>query len=164
MSSFAKPAKLKSLSALLALLKRRKKLRKQIIFTNGCFDILHVGHIRYLQKARSLGDCLVVGLNADSSVRKLKGTGRPVTGERDRAEVLGALACVDYVILFSDKTPERLIRAVRPDYLVKGGDWKKEQIVGSAFVESYGGKVLSLPFVKGFSTTGLLGKIKKVAG
>ena len=164
MSSFAKPAKLKSLSALLALLKRRKKLRKQIIFTNGCFDILHVGHIRYLQKARSLGDCLVVGLNADSSVRKLKGTGRPVTGERDRAEVLGALACVDYVILFSDKTPERLIRAVRPDYLVKGGDWKKEQIVGNAFVESCGGKVLSLPFVKGFSTTGLLGKIKKAEG
>jgi len=164
MSSFAHPTKLKSLSALLSLLKSKKKLYKKIVFTNGCFDILHVGHIRYLHRARSLGGCLVIGLNTDASVKKLKGPGRPVTGERERAEVLGALACVDYVILFSDKTPERLIRAIRPDYLVKGGDWKKNQIVGSAFVESYGGKVLSLPFIKGFSTTGLLGKIKKVLG
>jgi rfaE bifunctional protein nucleotidyltransferase chain/domain len=104
----------------------------------------------------------VIGLNSDASVRKLKGAERPVTRERDRAEVLGALSCVDHLVLFSDATPERLIRAIRPNFLVKGGDWKKKDIVGSGFVESYGGKVRSLPYIRGFSTTGLLEKIKRL--
>jgi len=161
MSSFPKPTKLKTLPQLVSILKNKKRSGQKVVFTNGCFDILHLGHVRYLTKARSLGDLLVIGLNTDSSVRKLKGPTRPVTPEKERAEVLGALACVDYIVFFSDSTPERLIRALRPDFLVKGGDWRKEQIVGSAFVESYGGKARSLPFVKGFSTTGLIKKIKK---
>ena len=136
--------------------------RKKIVFTNGCFDILHKGHVSYLQKARKLGDALVVGINSDASVKRLKGPGRPVNSEKDRAFVLGALGCVDKVILFSEDTPEKLIRKVHPDVLVKGGDWKKKDVVGAPFVESYGGKVRLIPFVKGFSTTGLLGKIQKL--
>jgi D-beta-D-heptose 7-phosphate kinase/D-beta-D-heptose 1-phosphate adenosyltransferase len=141
-----------------AVLAKARKSGKKIVFTNGCFDILHVGHVRYLKKARSLGDLLVIGLNNDASVRALKGPSRPLNGEKDRAEVLGALAFVDKIVIFSEGTPEKLIHAVRPDFLVKGGDWKKKDIVGSAFVESYGGRVLSLPFIKGFSTTGTLKK------
>jgi D-beta-D-heptose 7-phosphate kinase/D-beta-D-heptose 1-phosphate adenosyltransferase len=152
--------KLKSLDRLLSALQKERKKSKKIVFTNGCFDILHVGHVRYLKKARALGDRLVVALNTDASVKKLKGPTRPLTSQKDRAEVLSALECVDYLIFFNDSTPERLIRAIRPDFLVKGGDWKKEAIVGWKFVESYGGKVKSLPFVKGFSTTGLIQKIQ----
>jgi D-beta-D-heptose 7-phosphate kinase/D-beta-D-heptose 1-phosphate adenosyltransferase len=155
-------AKLKPLGRLVSLLKRERKKGRKIVFTNGCFDILHVGHVRYLRKARSLGDFLVIGLNSDASVRRLKGAERPVTREKDRAEVLGALSCVDHLVLFADPTPERLIRAIRPDFLVKGGDWRKKDIVGSGFVESYGGKVRSLPYIRGFSTTGLLEKIKRL--
>jgi D-beta-D-heptose 7-phosphate kinase/D-beta-D-heptose 1-phosphate adenosyltransferase len=155
-------SKLKSLSGLKSAVKRDKNSGKKIVFTNGCFDILHVGHIRYLKSARSLGDCLVLGLNADVSVKRIKGKSRPVNSEKDRAEILSALECVDHLVLFSEKTPEKLIRALRPDFLVKGGDWKKKDIVGSDFVESYGGQVLSLPFVKGFSTTRLLEKIQKL--
>ena len=135
-----------------------KSKGKKIVFTNGCFDILHVGHVRYLKKARSLGDWLVVGVNSDASVRKLKGPGRPMNSEKDRMEVLSALKSVDEVLLFSEPTPEKLIRKIRPDVLVKGGDWKVKDIVGGSFVCSYGGKVLSLPFVKGFSTTRTLAK------
>ncbi len=152
-------AKFKTLPSLASILKKEKKKGKKVVFTNGCFDVLHVGHVRYLKKAKSLGDVLVVGLNADSSVRKLKGPRRPLNTEKDRAEVLAALECVDYLVLFKELTPERLIRAIRPDFLVKGGDWKKERIVGSAFVESYGGRARSLPFVDGFSTTGLIKKL-----
>jgi D-beta-D-heptose 7-phosphate kinase/D-beta-D-heptose 1-phosphate adenosyltransferase len=155
-------AKLKPLGRLASLLKRERKKGRKIVFTNGCFDILHVGHVRYLQKARSLGDLLVIGLNSDASVRRLKGAERPVAREKDRAEVLGALSCVDHLVLFPDATPERLIRAIRPDFLVKGGDWRKKDIVGSAFVESYGGSVRSLPYIRGFSTTRLLEKIKRL--
>lgn len=155
-------AKLKPLVSVVSLLHKEKKKGRKVVFTNGCFDILHVGHVRYLRQARSLGDILVIGLNSDASVRKLKGAERPVTRERDRAEVLGALSCVDHLVLFSDATPERLIRAIRPNFLVKGGDWKKKDIVGSGFVESYGGKVRSLPYIRGFSTTGLLEKIKRL--
>ncbi len=134
--------------------------RKKVVFTNGCFDILHKGHVAYLQKARKLGDSLVVGMNSDTSVKRLKGPDRPVNSEKDRAYVLSALGCVDKVVIFSENTPEKLIRALRPDVLVKGGDWKKKDVVGAPFVESYGGKVRILPFVKGFSTTGLLKKIQ----
>ena len=155
-------AKLQTLGSLKRSLSREKRSGKKIVFTNGCFDVLHVGHTRYLQNARNLGDVLVVGLNTDASVKKLKGPGRPVNRGRDRAEVLGSLACVDHVVFFAEPTPLGLIKAVRPDFLVKGGDWKKKDIVGSDFVGSYGGKVRSLPFTAGFSTTGLLDKIKRL--
>ncbi len=130
---------------------------RRVVFTNGCFDILHRGHVRYLAQARALGDVLIVGLNSDSSVSRIK-PGRPVNRERDRAEVLAALAAVDYVTIFDEPTPYRLIRALRPDVLVKGGDWKKEDIVGSDIVE----ETYSLPFTKGASTTGIIEKILKL--
>ena len=151
--------KLKTPKSLKTALAHDKKAGKKIVFTNGCFDILHVGHTRYLSAAKNLGDVLVVGLNTDLSVKKLKGPERPVNHEKDRAEVLGALAAVDYLVFFGEPTPMKLIQALRPDFLVKGGDWKKKDIVGSGFVESYGGKVKSLPLVEGFSTTKMLKKI-----
>lgn len=132
---------------------------KKIVFTNGCFDIIHVGHVRYLKEAKALGDVLIVALNADSSVLKIK-PGRPVNREGERAEVVASLGMVDYVTLFSEDTPYELIKLLRPDVLVKGGDWKKEDIVGSDIVP----ETFSLPFVKGFSTTGIIEKIRKLAG
>ena len=136
------------------------KLKKQgpLVFTNGCFDLLHVGHIRYLQSARNLGSSLVVGINTDASVRALKGPTRPVQNENDRAEILAALESVSLTLLFSEETPEKLIHSVRPDILVKGGDWKVEQISGGSFVQSYGGKVMSLQFVASKSTTSIIEK------
>ena len=154
--------KLQTLASLKRSLARDRKAGKKIVFTNGCFDILHVGHVRYLSKARSLGDKLVIGLNTDASVRKLKGPDRPVNRQKDRAEILAALSAVDHVVFFSEPTPIKLIQALEPDILVKGGDWKKKDIVGSDVVEARGGQVRSLPFAKGFSTTGLLDKIKKL--
>ena len=153
------PSKLKSLRRISKIVSRLKRLGKKVVFTNGCFDILHVGHVRVLKEAKSLGDILVVGLNRDASVKGLKGPERPVTNENDRAEVLCALAVVDYAIFFKENTPEKLIHAVRPDFLVKGGDWKKKDIAGAAFVESYGGKVIALRFTKGYSSTKLIEKI-----
>lgn len=143
------------------LLKVAVRLRssgKKIVFTNGCFDILHIGHVRYLAKAKRLGDVLIIGLNSDSSVSRLK-PGRPVNAEKERAEVLAALSAVDYVTIFSEPTPYRLIRSLRPDILVKGGDWKKEEIVGSDMA----GQTISLPFTRGASTTGIIGKILKLS-
>lgn len=134
----------------------------KIVFTNGCFDIIHRGHIEYLNEAKSLGGFLVVGLNSDSSVRKLKGPERPVVNETDRAFVLSSLKAVDAVIIFDEETPYELIKFVRPDFLVKGGDWKKEDIVGSDVVEGYGGKVISLKFVDSYSTSSLISKIKSL--
>lgn len=131
---------------------------KKIVFTNGCFDLLHVGHVRYLQEARRLGDFLFVGVNSDSSVKILKGPERPIQNENDRAEILAALACVDAVMIFSEETPEKLIQRVKPNILVKGGDWKISAIVGSDFVQSYGGEVFSLQFIEGKSTTKLIEK------
>lgn len=154
--------KLKTLPALLKEITRAKKLGKKIVFTNGCFDILHAGHVRYLARAKKLGNALVVAINTDASVRKLKGRERPVTCQEDRAEVLSGLSSVDHVVFFGEETPEKLIGALRPDVLVKGGDWKVEQISGGPFVKSYGGKVKSLPFYRGFSTTGLIEKIRKI--
>jgi D-beta-D-heptose 7-phosphate kinase/D-beta-D-heptose 1-phosphate adenosyltransferase len=143
------------------LLKVTAQLRsegKKIVFTNGCFDILHIGHVRYLAKARRLGDVLIVGLNSDRSVARIK-PGRPVNAEKARAEVLASLFAVDYVIVFSEPTPYRLIKALKPDILVKGGDWKKEEIVGSDIA----GQTFSLPFTRGASTTGIIGKILKLS-
>ena len=132
---------------------------KKIVFTNGCFDLLHVGHVRYLQQARKLGDLLVVGINSDDSVRRLKGPTRPVQNERDRGEILSALGCVDYVCLFAEDTPLKLIELVRPNILAKGGDWPIEKIVGAEFVIASGGEVHSLSFVEGKSTTYLVEKM-----
>ncbi|MCE3010048.1 MAG: D-glycero-beta-D-manno-heptose 1-phosphate adenylyltransferase [Proteobacteria bacterium] len=131
---------------------------KKLVFTNGCFDLLHVGHIRYLQEAKACGDLLFVGLNTDESVKKLKGPTRPIQNESDRAEIMAALGCVDFVCLFSEETPEQLIHQVRPQVLVKGGDWKIDQIVGSDFVIKNGGEVKSLQFVDGRSTTKIIEK------
>lgn len=134
--------------------------QRRVVFTNGCFDLLHVGHVRYLKQAKSRGDLLVVGINTDASVKKLKGPTRPVQNENDRAEILASLGCVDFVVLFDQETPLELIKKVHPDLLVKGGDWKPSQIVGSDFVMSYGGKVESLQFVDGKSTTNIIAKSK----
>jgi rfaE bifunctional protein nucleotidyltransferase chain/domain len=137
-----------------------KEQNKKIVFTNGCFDILHRGHVQYLTQARALGDLLIVGLNADSSVKKLKGNERPIQSQDDRREILLALKAVDAVEVFYEDTPMELIKKVKPDILVKGGDWDVSKIVGREFVESYGGKCQSLPFVPGHSTTHILEKIK----
>ena len=147
---------------LVLALARLKRTKKKIVFTNGCFDILHLGHVRYLGQAKALGDILVVGLNSDSSVRKLKGAGRPLNSAGDRAAVLLALKAVDYVTVFGEPTPLDLIQRVRPDFLVKGGDWKKDQIIGGDFVRSYGGRVLSLPLVNGCSTSKILDAVKRL--
>lgn len=134
---------------------------RRLVFTNGCFDLLHVGHVRYLQEARRLGDLLFVGLNSDASVKRLKGQDRPLQNESDRAEIMAALGCVDFACLFTEDTPAKLIEAVKPDILVKGGDWKIEQIVGADFVLANGGKVMSLQFVDGKSTTKLIEKARR---
>jgi len=149
-------SKIKDLKILAKTLSTLRSKGKKIVFTNGCFDILHVGHVDYLSKARCLGDVLVVGLNSDSSVKKIKGKDRPINKESDRAKVLSSLYFVDYITSFNEITPENLIKKVRPDILVKGGDWKIEDIVGSSFVRSYGGKIKSIPFVKGYSTTSII--------
>jgi rfaE bifunctional protein nucleotidyltransferase chain/domain len=138
-----------------------KSQNKKIVFTNGCFDLLHVGHVRYLQEAKKLGDVLVIGVNSDASVRRLKGPTRPVQSESDRAEILAALGCVDFTVIFTEDTPQNLIQAVEPHVLVKGGDWKLDQIVGSDFVLAHGGQVLSLQFIDGKSTTKLIEKAQK---
>lgn len=152
-------AKIKSARSLAARVARLKRRGKRVVFTNGCFDILHVGHVDYLRRARALGDALVVGLNSDASVRGIKGKGRPINRQADRAKVLAALSCVDYVTVFGEPTPEALIRKLRPSVIAKGADWKARDIVGASFVRSYGGRVARIPFVKGFSTTALIRKM-----
>ena len=145
------------------LLSERARLRaagKSLVFTNGVFDILHVGHVRYLAQARALGDALVVAVNSDASVRELKGPERPLTVENDRAEILAALEPVDYVTIFAELSPRSLISVLLPDVLVKGGDYALDQIHGREEVESAGGRVVSLPFVEGASTSRLLERIK----
>ncbi len=133
---------------------------KKIVFTNGCFDILHRGHVTYLNEARKLGDALIVGLNADASVKRLKGPQRPINNELDRMFVMQNLRCVDAVEIFEEDTPLELIKLIRPKVLVKGGDWKIDQIVGGREVMSWGGEVLSLNFVNGYSTTLVINKIQ----
>lgn len=135
---------------------------KKIVFTNGCFDILHIGHIRYLQEASKLGDLLIIGLNSDASIRRLKGSERPINPQLDRAEVLSALSCIDYVVIFDEDTPYELIRTIQPDVLIKGGDYKPENVVGRDIVEEHGGELVILPYVEGKSTTNILRAIKKL--
>lgn len=145
------------------LLIERQRLRtegKKLVFTNGVFDILHVGHVRYLQQARNLGDALVVAVNSDRSVRELKGESRPLMNESDRAEILAALECVDLVTIFDDISPRSLIAELLPDVLVKGGDYALDQIHGREEVEAAGGRVVSLPFVEGVSTTAIIERLK----
>jgi len=149
-----------NIDQLMGELSKIKSLGKKVVFTNGCFDILHVGHVCYLEDARNLGDYLVVGVNSDDSVSRIKGPSRPINPLQQRMMVLAALQSVDAVISFSDDTPYHLIEALAPDLLVKGGDWKVEDIVGSSLVLSKGGKVLSLPFTEGWSTTSIEQKIK----
>jgi D-glycero-beta-D-manno-heptose 1-phosphate adenylyltransferase len=144
-------------------LPKRTELKNKslkLVFTNGCFDIIHKGHISYLNDAKKLGDFLVIGLNSDSSVKILKGKSRPINNENDRAYVLENLKPVDAVIIFNEDTPYNLIKDIKPDFLVKGGDWKEENIVGSDIVKEYGGKVVSLSFLNNYSTTAILEKIK----
>ena len=144
------------------LLSERERLRregKRVVFTNGCFDLLHPGHVRYLKEARALGDVLIVALNSDASVRRLKGEGRPIMDEGERGEVMAALESVDYVTVFDEETPRELIAVLLPDVLVKGGDWPVEQIVGREEVESAGGTTLSLPYIEGSSTTSIIQRI-----
>ena len=137
------------------------KLHSQkIVFTNGCFDVLHFGHVQYLLEAKKLGDLLVVGLNSDASVRRLKGESRPINGENERAFVLAALEFVDYVVVFEEDTPKKLIETVRPNVLVKGGDYQIENIVGADFVMQNGGTVTTIPFVEGFSSTHIIEQLK----
>jgi len=150
-----------SLQELLVARKRIKIEGKRVVFTNGCFDILHRGHVEYLRKAKALGDVLVVGVNTDSSVRRIKGADRPVIDESDRAFVLAALASVDYVCLFNEDTPYELIRALVPDILVKGADWAIEKVVGRDIVEAAGGSVQTIEFLPDRSTTGILERIRK---
>ncbi|MFH1429731.1 MAG: D-glycero-beta-D-manno-heptose 1-phosphate adenylyltransferase [Candidatus Margulisiibacteriota bacterium] len=141
------------------LIKSFKDTGKKIVFTNGCFDLLHVGHIRYLQEAKKIGDILVIGLNSDRSVRQLKGPSRPIVQEDDRAEILAAFEMVDYVTIFDEDTPIETIKLLKPDIQVKGGDYKKDDLPETPVVEAYGGKVVILPFVEGKSTTDIEEKI-----
>lgn len=137
-----------------------RSLSKKIVFTNGCFDIIHAGHVRYLYEAKQLGDVLIVGLNSDASVSLLKGSSRPINTEADRAAVLDALESVDFVVLFSEDTPFDLINAIKPDILVKGGDYKPADIVGADIVSSRGGEIVVIPFLEGRSTSSIIEKIK----
>ncbi len=148
-------------TALKKVLASLRRNGKKVVFTNGCFDLLHYGHVRYLQAARKKGDCLVVGVNSDASVRKLKGPRRPVNPQSQRMAVLAALECVDYVVMFREETPARLITAVKPDVLVKGADWKGKTVVGADVVKANGGRVSLIKYVAGCSTTNLIKKIRR---
>ena len=141
---------------------RGKRNGRRIVFTNGCFDLLHPGHILTLERARSLGDALIVGVNSDRSVREMKGAGRPLVPEQERAEVLSALECVDAVVIFDQATPREMVAALLPDVLVKGGDWSSDRIIGREEVEGAGGKVVSIPVLAGHSTSAMVEKIRKL--
>jgi D-beta-D-heptose 7-phosphate kinase/D-beta-D-heptose 1-phosphate adenosyltransferase len=155
------PAKILTSPQLVPILDQARAQRKRIVFTNGCFDLMHVGHTRYLQAAKQLGDLLVVGVNSDASVRSLnKAPDRPIVNETQRAEVLAALGCVDYVVIFAEPDPLNLITALQPDVLVKGGDWAVDRIVGRDVVERRGGIVRTIPLVPGMSTTALIQRIR----
>ncbi|MBI4484547.1 MAG: D-glycero-beta-D-manno-heptose 1-phosphate adenylyltransferase [Acidobacteria bacterium] len=143
-----------------SLVQRLRGAGKTIVFTNGVFDLLHPGHVRYLQQARALGDVLIVGVNSDRSVRSIKGPGRPLTPEAERAEVLAALACVEAAVIFDQDTPHEIIAAIQPDILVKGADWAENAIVGRDVVEARGGRVVRVPVEPGYSTTAIVQKIR----
>ena len=151
--------KIRGLEELVRVVRERRARGHRVVFTNGCFDLIHRGHTRLLQQARELGDLLIVGLNSDASVQGLKGPSRPVLPQEERAEVLSALASVDYVVIFEEADPARTIAALQPDVLVKGADWTKEEVVGRETVEGRGGRVVTIPLVDGSSTTGIIQRI-----
>jgi D-beta-D-heptose 7-phosphate kinase/D-beta-D-heptose 1-phosphate adenosyltransferase len=155
--------KIVKLPGLRSIVSNLRSRGKKIIFTNGCFDILHAGHVGYLEKAKGKNSVLIVGLNSDSSVRKIKGKGRPINSQIDRAKILAGLSPVDYIVIFDAATPIKLIKALKPDCLVKGADWKGKTVVGEYFVKQYGGKVKLIRFLKGYSTTKIIQKILKLA-
>ena len=154
-----KPGKVVSRARLAAISRRMARQGRRLVFTNGCFDLIHPGHVRLLRQARGMGEALAVAINSDASVRRLKGPGRPILEARERAEVLSAFECVDYVVVFSEPTPAALVRAVRPHILVKGGDWSPERIVGRETVTADGGEVRVVPLRRGLSTSALLKRI-----
>ena len=156
--------KILSLEQAYEVVEELKRQGKRVVFTNGCFDLLHPGHVRYLAQARELGDALLVAVNSDSGVRAIKGHGRPILPEGERAEILAALECVDYVTIFSDLTPQAVIARMLPQVLVKGGDWGPDEIVGRAEVEAIGGKIVSIPVVPGFSTSAIIQAALKSRG
>ena len=156
--------KIKTVQELRPLLAILRAAGEKVVFTNGCFDILHTGHTRYLEKSRSFGDVLVVAVNSDASVRMIKGEKRPINSEAERMEALAALECVDFVTLFNEPDPYRIISELQPDVLVKGGDWPIEKIIGRDVVEARGGKVVNVPYIEGSSTTGIIEKILKIHG
>jgi rfaE bifunctional protein nucleotidyltransferase chain/domain len=156
--------KIKTLEEIVEIRAELRRRKKKLVFTNGCFDILHVGHVRILNQARNSGDVLVVGINSDSSVRKIKGNLRPVIPEEERGEVLAALASVDYVFIFADPTPQRIIDAILPDVLVKGADWGVSDIIGHDTVLNAGGTVQNLPLVEGVSTTAIIERVMECFG
>jgi len=151
---------LKNWDEITDLVKNLRKQNKKIVFTNGCFDIIHAGHVQYLQEAKALGDILIIGLNSDASVKRLKGAERPVNNQNDRAIVLSALKSVDYIVVFDEDTPYDLIKQIKPDILVKGGDWPENKIVGHDIVKANGGIVKSLSFRPGNSSTSIIEKMK----
>ena len=158
------PEKVLTTAHLIPLLEQARRDKKRIVFTNGCFDLMHIGHTRYLQAAKALGDVLVVGVNSDASVKSLnKAPDRPIVGEGQRAEVVAALASVDYVVVFAEPDPLNIITAVQPDVLVKGGDWAIDRIIGREVVERRGGTVKTIPLVPGMSTTALIQRIRSQA-
>jgi rfaE bifunctional protein nucleotidyltransferase chain/domain len=156
--------KLKSLEEIKAIVVGARNNGKRIAFTNGCFDLLHRGHVHVLRAARACADVLIVGVNSDESVKQIKGPARPVLPEVDRCELLGAMEMVDFVILFNEPDPYDLIAAIQPDVLVKGGDWNSEKIIGADLVEEGGGRVVVVPYIKGFSTTEILERIRNSDG
>ena len=143
---------------------REKRNGRRVVFTNGCFDLVHPGHIETLEKARELGDVLIVGVNSDRSVREMKGPGRPIVPQQERAEVLSALECVDAVVIFDEPTPREIVSALLPDVLVKGGDWASDRIIGREEVEGAGGRVVRAPVVAGYSTSAMVKKIQELDG
>lgn len=159
--SFLK-SKIKSLDALIRIISKLRRQGKKIVFTNGCFDLLHYGHAKYLQDAKKKGDILIVAINSDESVRRIKGKQRPIVNEKDRLGLIAALESVDYVLLFKDQTPLRVIKTLKPDVLVKGADWDKDDIVGGDFILSRGGRIATIKLIKDRSTTNLIRKIAKV--
>jgi rfaE bifunctional protein nucleotidyltransferase chain/domain len=158
------PGKLKSLEEIKAIVVDARTNGKKVAFTNGCFDLLHRGHVHVLRAARACADLLIVGINSDQSVKQIKGPTRPVLPESDRCELLGAMEMVDFVVLFNEPDPHNLISAIRPDVLVKGGDWHTEKIIGSDMVEEAGGRVVVVPYIKGFSTTEIIERITNSDG
>jgi D-beta-D-heptose 7-phosphate kinase/D-beta-D-heptose 1-phosphate adenosyltransferase len=155
--------KIRNLSSLKKIISRIKKSGKKVVFTNGCFDLLHYGHVKYLEDAKRIGDVLVVAVNSDSSVRRIKGKNRPIVNEKDRLRLIAALESVDYAVLFKEKTPIKVIKLLKPDILVKGADWDKNNIVGADYVRGTGGRVSTVKLIKGRSTTNLIKKIAKLS-